>query len=82
MDGKPINVPTFHFGKTHALRGDQIAGYSVVPAHIEIRLTNGQQVELLTADETKDFNTQRNALSKWLESDAQRKAPMTRTAGS
>jgi hypothetical protein len=84
MEGKAVNVnvPTFHFGKTCAYRGDQIAGYSEIPAQIVLNLTNGDTVRLSAPDETKDFRTQRPALNKWLESDAQRKLPMVRTAGS
>jgi hypothetical protein len=82
MAGKTPNVPTFHFGKTTAYRGDQICGYTEVPAHIVLNLSSGEQVRLMAADEIKDFRTQRPALNKWLESAEQRTQPlMTRTAG-
>jgi hypothetical protein len=81
-EGKAINVPTFHYGKTHVYRGDCIAGYTEVPAQIVLQMVNGDQVRLTAGDEQKDFRTQRPALNKWLESDAQRTLPMVRSAGS
>jgi len=82
MAAKAIDVPTFHFGKTQAYRGDTITGYTEVPAHIVLNLSNGDQVRLMAGDEIKDFRTQRPQLQKWLESNAQRTMPLTRAAGS
>jgi hypothetical protein len=81
MAGKATNVPTFHFGKTHIYRGDQITGCSFIPAQVVLTLANGEQVRMTAADELKDYNTQRAALTKWMESNEQRSLPLTRAAG-